>query len=113
MSVAASQSLTRLSRAPVAIVRPSGLKATDSTCPRCPFRNPFCLRVAASEIRTVMSLSPVAIVLPSGEIAADHDQSWCIGMTARVVPVATSQSLGQQSAPAESRDMPSGAKATQ
>ena len=59
------QSLAVRSSPPVAIVCPSGLKATDFTGPSCARGEPYHLPVDVSHSRAVLSLSPTATNLAS------------------------------------------------
>ncbi len=61
-----SQSRTCWSWAPDASQRPSGLKATDWTCPVCPVRIARARAVATSQSRTVLSAPAEATSVPSG-----------------------------------------------
>ncbi len=68
----ASHSRTVLSQLALAIVRPSGLNATDLTGSSWPLRGvPIAAPLFASHSRTVLSLLALAIVRPSGLNATD------------------------------------------
>ena len=61
----------------------------------------------------VQSSEPVASVLPSGENASEVTALVCRAKVARSLPVATSQTMADESRLPEARDFPSGAKARQ
>src|SRR5262249_2515950 len=87
--VAASQSHTVLSSAPVARVLPSGETATEETGSVYPSSMSVSAPLATFQSRTVLSSEPDASTLPSGENATDLTLSACPSSLFTSAPAAT------------------------
>ena len=111
--VAASQSLTVLSRDADASVFESWENATELTQPLCPSSVAVHLPVAASQSLTVLSRDADASVFESWENATDQTELLCPSSVAVHLPVAASQSLTVLSSDADASVFESWENATE